>query len=249
MKNAFYRVLLVLTVVTILAAACKPFRFIAYNTADIKDYKKFAKREIANSAVPFTFPASKGPRFPKKMNYGNKGEQTFEEFLEKNKTVAFLIIKNDSVHYENYFSGYDSSSIVPSFSVGKSVTSILVGFAVQDGLIKSVNEPVTSYVEGLRPGFEKITIENLLQMTSGIRYNESYWNPFGHAASFYYGRNLHRECRKLKMKEAAGKHFEYKSGDTQLLGLVLESALKGKTIAQYAMETPANGIWRQLEYR
>lgn len=232
--------------ISVLAGSCKPFRFVVYNTADIKDYKKFPKRDIANDTVHFTFPVSQNPKYPKTIAYNENKQITFDEFLKENKTVAFLIIKDDSIQYENYFKGYDKQSIVPSFSVAKSVVSMLVGFAIQDGYIKSVDEPITNYVSGLHSGMEKVTIKHLLQMTSGIKFNESYWNPFGHAASFYYGRNLRKECKKLKPEKPAGIEFNYKSGDTQLLGWVLENALKGKTVAQYLQEK----IWQpmQMEY-
>lgn len=80
-------------------------------------------------------------------------------------------------------------------------------------------------------------------MTSALKFNESYINPFGHAASFYYGRNLKREVFKLKLKGLPGTTFEYVSGNTQLLGLILERALKNKTVTQYFQEK----LWTPLE--
>ena len=74
----------------------------------------------------------------------------FEQLLEESKTVAFLIIKNDTIQYEKYWGKYDESSIVPSFSMAKSITSILIGCAIDDKLIKSVNEPITNYIPELR---------------------------------------------------------------------------------------------------
>ncbi len=79
-------------------------------------------------------------------------------------------------------------------------------------------------------------------MTSGIKFNESYANPFGDAASFYYGLNLRKEIGKMKLKTEPGKQFEYVSGNTQLLGLVLERSLKDKTITSYLQEK----IWTPL---
>jgi CubicO group peptidase (beta-lactamase class C family) len=79
-------------------------------------------------------------------------------------------------------------------------------------------------------------------MTSGLDFNESYVNPFGEAASFYYGTNLRKEVRKLRLKEAPGKSFDYVSGNTQLLGLVLERALKNRSVSDYLEEK----LWRKL---
>jgi CubicO group peptidase (beta-lactamase class C family) len=127
--------------------------------------------------------------------------------------------------------------------MAKSVTSILIGSAIDEGLIKSVDEPITNYIPELaKNGFNKVTIKHLLQMTSGIKFNESYVNPFGDAASFYYGLNLRKEIGKMKLKTEPGKQFDYVSGNTQLLGLVLERSLKDKTITQFLQEK----IWTPL---
>jgi CubicO group peptidase (beta-lactamase class C family) len=128
--------------------------------------------------------------------------------------------------------------------MAKSITSILIGCAIDDGLIQSVDEPLIKYIPELeKNGFGKVTINHVLQMTSGLDFSESYINPFGEAASFYYGCNLKHEVSKLKLKAEPGKQFEYVSGNTQLLGLILERALKGKTITQYFQEK----LWTPLE--
>ncbi|WP_264790121.1 serine hydrolase domain-containing protein [Aureispira anguillae] len=174
------------------------------------------------------------------------GKQTvipFDQFLEQNKTVAFLIIQNDTIQYERYFKNYDKASIVPSFSMAKSITSILIGCAIEDGKIGSVNDPIINYIPELKKnGFENVTIKHLLQMTAGLKFNEGYTTPFGHAATFYYGLNLRRAIAKLKLKQEPGKSFDYVSGCTQLLGLVLERALEKKSITAYLQEK----IWTPL---
>jgi CubicO group peptidase (beta-lactamase class C family) len=91
-------------------------------------------------------------------------------------------------------------------------------------------------------GFEKVSIEHVLQMTSGIAFNESYWNPTGEAAKFYYGNELEKYTLNLKLKQQPGLSFDYVSGNTQLLGLLLQRALKTKTITQYLNEK----IWQPL---
>ena len=170
-------------------------------------------------------------------------EYDFETYLKKNRTVAFLVVQNDSIQYERYFKKYDHASIVPSFSMAKSVTSILIGCAIDDGLIESVHEPVTKYIPELQHrGFDAVTIEHLLQMTSGLDFNESYVNPFGDAATFYYGTNLRRSISRMKLKHPPGTQFNYVSGDTQILGLLLERALKGKTVTAYLQEK----LWSPL---
>jgi CubicO group peptidase (beta-lactamase class C family) len=80
-------------------------------------------------------------------------------------------------------------------------------------------------------------------MTSGLDFNEGYYNPFGHVATFYYGTNLRKAIKKLKLKRAPGERFEYVSGNTQLLGLILERALQTKTISAYLQEK----LWIPLQ--
>ena len=228
---------------SVLVTSCQLGRFVFYNFADIKDHKKFKSRSLIAAQKPFNFETTETGKFPKVITKKSKEEVPFDEFLEENKTVAFLIIKNDTIQYEKYFNGYQTESIVPSFSMAKSVTSILIGCAIDEGLIKSVDEPITNYITELRRNdFDKVTIKHLLQMTSGVKFNESYVNPFGDAASFYYGINLRKAISKMEVKTEPGKNFEYISGNTQLLGLVLERSLKGKKITQYLQEK----IWQPL---
>jgi CubicO group peptidase (beta-lactamase class C family) len=216
--------------ISLLFASCKMGRFVYYNFADIQDYKKFPSRPLVSNGTKFKFPSTAAGKYPRSFQVSNRADSvSLERILEDNRTVAFLIIKRDTIQYEKYFKGYTEESIIPSFSMAKSVTSILIGCAIEEGLIKSVEEPVTTYIPELQKnGFEKVTIRHLLQMTSALNFSESYFNPFGEAASFYYGRNLEREVSKLKLKGVPGTSFEYVSGNTQLLGLVLERALKGK---------------------
>jgi len=228
---------LAVAVFSFFLSSCQLGRFVYYNFADINDHKIFPSHKLAPAEIPFQFAAGATGAVPKSVG-GPKGEQIgFDQYLADHNTVAFLIIKQDSILYEKYFNEYDQSSIVPSFSMSKSVTSILIGCAIDEGLIKSVDEPVTNYIPELKKnGFDQVTILHLLQMTSGLKFKESYVNPFGHAASFYYGKNLRKQLSKLKIDTAPGTTFDYVSGNTQLLGLVLERALKTKTITQYLQE-------------
>ena len=245
MKNILFRrsSIALLVVLALTATSCKVGRFVYYNFANITDYKIFPSRTAAvNTASVYHYPASAKPKFPKTLQLGNK-DIAFDDFLAQHKTVAFLVIKNDSLHYEKYFSGYNEASLVASFSMAKSLTSILIGCALEDGLIKSVEEPVVSYIPELKnEGMDKVTIKHLLQMTSGIKFNESYINPFGDAATYYYGTNIKKAIYKRKLINQPGTTFSYSSGDTQMLGLVLERALKGKTITAYLEEK----IWKPL---
>lgn len=243
--SRFWQPILISITLTALTS-CMVGRVVFYNFADIKDYKKFPSRQVRKGESAFSFARGEHGRAPKDLTIDGK-TYPFEEYLKDNKTVAFLIIQNDSIQYENYFRNYDESSIVTSFSMAKSITSILIGCAIDDKLIQSVNEPVTNYIPELKKsGFDKVTIRHLLQMTSGLKFNEGYFNPFGEVGNFYYGRNLRKAINKLKLKSEPGKKFEYLSGNAQLLGLVLERALKDRTVSSYLEEK----IWKplQMEY-
>jgi CubicO group peptidase (beta-lactamase class C family) len=224
--------------------ACKVGRYVVYNFADINDHKKFPYRTLAASKAPFKFHTITENKSLAFLTNKAGDKVSFDEHLEKNKTVAFLVIQNDTILYENYFSGYDKASIVPSFSMAKSFTSILIGCAIEDGLIESINDPVTKYIPSMQKnGFDKVTILHLLQMTSGIRFNEGYFNPFGKVATFYYGTKLRRATERLKLQASPGEEFAYKSGNTQLLGHILDKVLEGKTITDYFYEK----IWHPLD--
>ncbi len=237
MKNGLTRRLILLGSIALVVASCQLGRYIIYNFADIDDYKIFDSRPLRADSLKFKFQTTNTGKFPKQI-----GGIPFDKYLQDNNTVAFLIIKNDTLQYEKYFDGYDKQSIVPSFSMAKAVTSILIGCAIDDGLITSIDDPITKYIPKLAKEFNNVTLKHVLQMTSGIDFDESYVNPFGDAASFYYGTNLRKAITKLKLKNEPGKEFDYVSGNTQLLGLALESALDGKTITAYLQEK----IWTPL---
>ncbi|TND07604.1 MAG: beta-lactamase-like protein with penicillin binding protein transpeptidase domain [Bacteroidetes bacterium] len=226
----------------LLFSSCQFGRMVYYNFADIRDYRIFPTRELKATTPAFHF-ASVNDSTKLLGRVAYRGDTLdIDRFLKKSNTVAFLVIKNDTIRYENYFKGYEQSSVVASFSMAKSVTSLLIGCAISDGYIKSVQQPVTDFIPELREEFKQVTIEHLLQMTSGLKFNEGYINPFSHVCTFYYGRNLREHTEKLKLKYEPGTEFRYTSGNTQLLGLVLERALKNKTVTQYFQEK----IWGPL---
>lgn len=233
---------LIILMILLLLPSCKIGRFFIYNYADHKDYKKFPSRTISNSETPFQFHLADSLSPPKSI--GVEGEAMgWREFLEKEKTLAFLIIRNDTILAEDYLFDYNAASIVPSFSVAKSVISILIGCAIEDGYIGGVEEPVTKYLPELEQrGFEKVTIEHVLQMTSGLDFNESYTNPFGDAATYYYGRNLEKVVSKSKTEVPPGERFQYVSGNTQILTNILDRVLGDQSVSHYLQEK----IWKPL---
>lgn len=241
MKRKYLFLVAIMLITTL--DSCKVGRFVVYNFAGIKDYKIFPARNIEKGATTFYFSTTEKGRTPKQLSIEGKS-YPFEEYAGDNNTVAFLIIQNDTIQYEKYWEPYDETSIVASFSMAKSVTSILIGCAIDEKRIQSVDEPVTNYIPELKEnGFDQVTIKHLLQMTSGLKYNEGYFNPFGNVATFYYGTNLRKAIEKLKLDKVPGTEFDYVSGNTQILGLILERALKDQTISDYLQEK----LWKPLD--
>lgn len=235
--------IITLVSVSLLLSACHVGRYFYWNFADIQDHKKFPSRVIETGSKPFSFhkPVTYPDFFVKHINFKNE-VVTFDEFLQKSKSVAFVVIHNDSVVFEHFTRGYNEKSIVPSFSVAKSFVSTLVGIALEEGKIKRLDEPITNYLKDLDSSkFGAITIEHLLNMRSGIKFNESYYNPFGNVAKAYYGTDLKKLCRKLKIKEKPDENFDYISINTQLLGFIVEEAT-GKKLDDYLEEK----IWKPL---
>ncbi len=243
-----FQSIIILSFVLLTLNSCHVGRFFIWNFADIKDPNKFPNRSIEKSPESFIFKkgTDEGLKFPKSILMGKK-EVDFETFLDETHTVGFLVIRNDSILYEKYKEKFNEESNLPSFSVAKSFVSALLGIAISEGYIKSVREPITNYLTEMdKDAFGKITIEDVLNMRSGIRYNESYINPFGHVAKYYYGRNLNQYISKLKVKNVPNQNFEYISVNTQILGFIIEKAT-GRKLEKYLEEK----IWKPLgmEYR
>jgi CubicO group peptidase (beta-lactamase class C family) len=245
LKRIMYSALLAAIVIFIFTFdSCLLGRYVVYNFSDIGDYKKFDSRPLSASAQPFRF--TQGTNTDVRIATEH-GSESLDAMNEKNHSRAFLIIRNDSILFEKYYGGYSDTSIVPSFSMAKSFTSALIGCAIADGLISSVEDPVTRYLPDLRdPSWSKVQIVHLLNMTSGMHFDEGYYTPLSEAAGFYYGRNLRDRILRLKTYTQPGQNWEYVSGATQMLGLILERALQGKTVTAYLQEkiwTPLPASW------
>lgn len=228
---------------SLMLSSCYIGRFFYWNFADINDYKKFKFLDVKKPELPFTFIKNINKNNFDSIKYNGVKFQ-LDDFVESNKSVAFLIIRNDTILYEKYFQGRNQESYVPSFSAAKSFISALVGIAIGEGSIKSVDQPITDYLPELKKNderFSKITIEHLLNMRSGILYKESYINPLGNVAKSYYGRNLLSQLKTLKIKSEPDKEFDYISENTQLLAFIVERAT-GKQIPEYLQEK----IWKPL---
>jgi CubicO group peptidase (beta-lactamase class C family) len=162
--------------------------------------------------------------------------------LEDTRSVAFLMVQGGEIIHEEYWDGYDASSRSNSFSAAKSITTMLVQCAIQDGLIPGWDAKVKDYLPELKGEFaEALTLRHLSTMTAGLDFNEHYTNPFDITAKLYYGPDSYSlMLDNVPVIKEPGT-YEYQSGATQLLGMALAKAV-GRPQADYASEK----LWRPL---
>lgn len=218
----------------IVAGPVTVYRTVVYNFSGIDDYRIFPQRRLTAAPLPFRFRdggSEENASLP--VSFGSRQDVPLSELLPVTKTVAFLIVKSDAIIFEKYLEGFDRARPSLSFSMAKSFLSILVGCAIADGYLKSVDQPVTDLVPELKDkGFASVTLKHLLQMTSGIDYAEP-GLPLGLHDRSYYTNRLEQEILNLRLRERPGTQFIYKSGDAFLLTLALKRALGRKSITEY----------------
>jgi CubicO group peptidase (beta-lactamase class C family) len=166
----------------------------------------------------------------------------FSNYVKEYGTVSYLVLRNDSIVHEEYWDGWNKDSLSNSYSMAKSVVGLLVGCAIQDSAIKSVDESICTYLPDFNCDVnKKVTIKNLLNMSSAIDFDESYISPFAFSAEALYTSDLHDAVYEHSLKGEPGKLFDYQSGNTELLCMILEKAT-GKKLADYASEK----IWSKV---
>ena len=212
--------------------------------ADITDYKYFDNIDIPKSKTPQSWPIHE--------NYNQTLLTTNLESIHKEfGTVAFLIIKNDSIWHEKYYDGYNKNSYSNSFSMSKSIVNAIMGRAIQEGYFNSLDDKVSSFIDGYNKGYaSKLTIGDLSSMSSGMKWTENYTNIFGVTARAYVGSNLNKLILSRPIIKEPGKSFEYLSSDTQLLAMAIEKATQ-KKISELAydwfwnpMGAENNALWQ-----
>lgn len=204
-----------------------------HRDTSIDDWRDFPSRPL--NAAPQPLRLAEAPaQLALPAEFGSRG--SLDSTLEQADTVAFVIVHDESIVYERYFDGFAADDRSQVFSVTKSILSMLIGAAIADGHIRSLDEPVTTYVPELAEnGFEAVTIEHLLNMTSGADYVEDDI-PWGQHAAFNYTPRLAEAILDLQVSGEPGSTWSYKSGDTALLGLILDRALGPMTVTDYLQE-------------
>lgn len=211
---------------------------------DISDTYIFSSHTVRKADICWDFPEARD---------FNSYQMTPEEnkYLDQYGTVAYLVIQNDSVLYEEYRDGWTPETLSNIFSATKSIVGLLIGIAYDEGYIESLDDKVGKYLLEFKEGDkDKITIRHLLTMSSGLDWDEAYTALISKTTEAYYGDNIRDLVMNLEVAEEPGKRYSYKSGDTQILSFVLEAALnKGHkekesvTISDYAQEK----LWQPVQ--
>ncbi|WP_374587749.1 serine hydrolase domain-containing protein [Novosphingobium sp.] len=186
---------------------------------------------IAPAAQPLPLPQGKPLNIP-----------GIDQYMAGQRSAGIVILQDGKVRFERYGLDFDANGRWTSFSVAKSFTSTLVGAAIQDGFIKSLDDKVSQYIPGLRgSAYDDVSIRQLLTMSSGVKWNEDYEDPNSDVARF---NNAKPEpgmdatvsyMRKLPRAHPPGEVWHYNTGETNLIGVLVSSATK-KPLAQYLQE-------------
>lgn len=172
--------------------------------------------------------------------------KSVKSFIDHTGTTGLIVVRDDTILFEKYYRGNTESSKAISWSVAKSFVSALLGIAVAEGYIKDIQQPVTDYLPSLKnSGYQGVSIKNVLQMSSGVRFNEDYADLFSdiNRVGMYFALNMPFAdfVTSLKSERQPGIFHHYISMDTQVLGMILHEAT-GKTLSGYAEEK----LWKPL---
>lgn len=217
-----------------LLRAVRTIYFKGYTTAFLDDYKEFPNREIKKgTAQPWAIA----------KDYNSvPATETLTKTHQELQTVAYLIIKNDSIWHESYFDGYGKDSKSNSFSMAKSIVSACLGKAIMDGKIKSLDQKVTDFFPDLKGKYAKdVTVGDLSSMSSGLSWDERYYSPFSIVTRAYFDNDLKKVILGLEVNEQPGKNFKYLSGATELLAMVIE-----KATGEYLSDYMSKNFWQPM---
>lgn len=188
-----------------------------HRTAYLADYTHFDNHIVeVGAAQPWSRASTAdGPVLP----------DSIRAFHDSIRSVAYLVIHRDSIRFEAYFDGYDETSHSNSFSMAKSVVGAILGKVIENGDIDSIEQLVTEFVPEITgPYADRLTLKDLVTMSSGMAWDERYYSPFSITTKAYFYHDLPEAIRELPIESQPGQRFKYQSGDTQLLGIAIQRA-------------------------
>ncbi len=231
MKKFFYGLLLVLAALALSIQlgghgyfwkALSSTYFQGHSTAHIDDANNFAQSSIATGAPQ---------AWPKDARYNQKTlDPAMAAYLQQHGTAAFVVAQKGALVHEQYFGAYSAQSRTNSFSMAKTITTLQVQQAAQQGLISSFDAPLTERLPEYAqdPRGQKATVSQLSSMKSGHDWTENYYLPLNITTDLYYGKNAEKLVLGQGFEREPGTEYEYSSGSTQLLGVFLKRALQAK---------------------
>lgn len=221
-------------------------RWVAWNFSDIKDYEKFPDRAIENAEPVFHFISDDKDQSIKNVTYSFKEKERIkdiDDFIAQTETTALIIVKDDTIRFEGYANGYARASINTSFSIAKSITSMLMGVAIDEGVIDDIEDPITKYLPELMdsdPNLQQVTLSHLLMMQSGFFYRDHdlIW---GDKPKNYYSPCLRNRVLNVKLSEAPGSRWQYMGYNPIMCGMIIER-VTNQTVTNYFQEK----VWKKL---
>jgi len=204
------------------------YRTLVWQGSDAFDWQKFPAHPLTASTAPFHFAQAPDSRV-EEIFEEITGADDWNGFLEENDTQSFIVIRDGTILYESYFNGTQRDTMVTLFSVAKSFTSALIGMAIDEGYIESVDDSITTYLPELAerdPRFNEITIRQLLLMSSGLEYVE--FRPLlfnsDDILTTYYPDQRRIALENTHIIDPPGMYCRYNKYHPQLLGMILERA-------------------------
>ncbi|CAM4098676.1 serine hydrolase [Flavobacterium antarcticum] len=216
---------------------------IAHSYLNMQEY--FPSKTVAKAAKPFLFPRVKNSVLP--TDFSHKGTKyNTEKFIDSSYTQGLIWIQNDTIQYENYWRGQKEDIKHISWSMSKSYVSALFGIAIDEGYIKSINQTVDEYLPELKSsGYNGVKIKDVLQMASGIGFNEDYSDPNAdinvYWNGFVSGKSQDKFAKTLVNQRPPGTYNQYVSINTHVLAMIIVKAT-GRSLTDYLQEK----IWKKI---
>lgn len=206
--------------------------------------ESFPNITIKSNSEPYYFESSP-QALPESFEFKGK-TVSVKEFLERTTTTALVVLKDETITHESYYLDTKAEDKRISWSVAKSFLSAMVGIAVEQGKIKSLNDLVTDYAPSLKgSGYDGVTVKNILQMSSGVKFNEDYKDFFSDinrmGRLLALGGSFDEFAASLVAEREQGIYLHYVSIDTHVLGMVLRGAT-GESIVDYFTEH----LWNKI---
>jgi CubicO group peptidase (beta-lactamase class C family) len=243
----------VLALLLVLALTTSPYlrRWASLRQVDFYDYDKLPSRPIARSDTPSPLPSITEGDWLAPLGFTYQGQPIRDEaalgsFLAEHATTAFIVIKDGKILDERYFNGFRRESLCKSFSVSKSVLSALIGIAVADDLIASIDDPVAKYLPEMKdPRFARVTLRHCLDLTAGVHYTRGPM-PWKLQPRMYYTTDMRDFVHGTKLQWEPGTSFVTEDLSPQILGCVLEKALQCRGDAPTISAYFAEKLWKPM---